>query len=154
MVFYINQCLQPICNGAIGLQWMFLIIYGVSFGFGTKLFFTFEILKLIEIWMKNYFQQFQHLDTSLALLLLASITGMSTLFLYCYFGTLSTQSFLNMTHALYESNWQDLPVDLQKYVIISLAEMQKPIHYNGLGICNLSLETFSMVRATENTHTI
>lgn len=66
-------------------------------------------------------QQLEHIDSSLALTLFASSTGLCILFPYCYFGSLATASFENMSDALFESNWRNFPVALQQYLIIMIA---------------------------------
>lgn len=67
-------------------------------------------------------------------------------FLYCYFGKMTTECYINMADRLYESNWQQLPIDMQKYFILLLANMHKPLYYHGFGILILNLETFQSVR--------
>ena len=53
-----------------------------------------------------------------------------------------------MANCLYESNWQRLPIELQKYFIIMIANTQKQINYRGFGTAVLELETFSCVLKT------
>lgn len=50
-----------------------------------------------------------------------------------------------MSDRLYESNWQDLPVDMQKYFILMIKNANRPISYNGFGVATLNLETFLKV---------
>lgn len=59
---------------------------------------------------------------------------------------MATESFLNMGNYLFESDWQNLPVDSQKYLILMIASMQRPLYYHGYGIAVLNLETFAKVR--------
>lgn len=73
------------------------------------------------------------------------MTGMSILCFYCYFGAQATKSFQQMADSLYASNWPDLPVALQKYVIVMIANMQKPLYYHGFNMINLDLKTFIAV---------
>lgn len=67
------------------------------------------------------------------------------LFLYCFFGKLAIDSFARMADSLFEANWQDLPINLQKYFILMIANSQKPIYYHGFGVAILNLETFCKV---------
>lgn len=76
----------------------------------------------------------------------AFITAESVICIYCYFGVKTTESYENMASDLYESNWPDLPVKLQKYCIVMIANMQRPVYYHGFNICNLDLEIFVVVR--------
>ncbi|XP_055305867.1 odorant receptor 82a-like [Sitodiplosis mosellana] len=88
--------------------------------------------------------EFQHIDFNiLTLLMAATISGLN-LFLYCYYGKLATESFLSMGDCLYESNWQDLPIQLQQHLRFMINYMQLPIYYRGwnLKIATLNLETF------------
>lgn len=82
--------------------------------------------------------------------MLSVSVGILIIFLYCYFGALGTESYEKMADALFESNWPDLPVTLQKYIVIMIAGMQKPIHYHGFGIANLNLKTFISVKKKNN----
>lgn len=68
------------------------------------------------------------------------------LFLYCYFGKLTTDNYKDMAYSLYECNWQDLPVNLQKYFILMIGNASIPVEYNGFGIAVLNLETYTRVR--------
>lgn len=77
---------------------------------------------------------------------MAAMSGLSNLFVYCYFGKLATKSFESIADCLYETNWQDLPIDMQKHFILMIANYQKPIYYHGFGIAVLNLETFVKVR--------
>lgn len=67
---------------------------------------------------------------------------MLIMFFYCYFGKLASISFEQMTDHVFQMNWQDLPVKLQKYFILLIANMQKPLFYYGGGIVILDLSTF------------
>lgn len=58
---------------------------------------------------------------------------------------LATESYEKMAESLYDVNWQDLPVDLQKYFFIMIMNMQKPLVYHGFGFYVLKLETFAAV---------
>lgn len=94
-----------------------------------------------------YFQQLKHPDYYLIILLAAILVSSSNLFIYCYFGRLATQSFEKMADYLFETNWSVRPVGLQKYFILMLQNMQRPIHYHGSGIAVLHLETFTSVKS-------
>lgn len=76
---------------------------------------------------------------------MAITVSMANLFLYCYFGKMATDSYLKMTKSLYESNWIDHPVQLQKYLILMIGNMQRPLYYHGFGIAKLNLETYTTV---------
>lgn len=87
-----------------------------------------------------------HIDSSVAITLLATWAGISPLFVYCYFGKQATSSYEQMGNCLYNLNWIDLPIKLQKNLIVMIANMQKPIHYHGFKFAILDLKTFIQVR--------
>lgn len=91
------------------------------------------------------FQQLQSSDIGLGLGLVMITNGISNLFVYCFFGKLATESFLNMSNCLYESNWPDLPVKLQMYMVIMIRNTENPLYYHGFGLAVLDLETFTTV---------
>lgn len=72
------------------------------------------------------------------------ILGLLILFLYCYFGKIATECFENMADALYEADWQDSPIELQKFFILMIGNAQQPLHYHGF-LANLKMETFANV---------
>lgn len=69
----------------------------------------------------------------------------SIMFLYCYFGEMATESYEKLTDSLYEGNWQELKPDLQKYIILMIANAQRPLYYHGFEVAILSLNTFAKV---------
>lgn len=50
-----------------------------------------------------------------------------------------------MADCVYEMNWQKLPLQLQKYIIVMIENMQKPLYYHGFNIIKLELNTFIKV---------
>lgn len=73
------------------------------------------------------------------------MTGVSNIFFYCYFGKLSTECYSKMPGCLFESNWQTLTVDMQKYVLLMIQNAQPPLYYHGFKVAVLNLETFMKV---------
>lgn len=67
------------------------------------------------------------------------------LFLLCYFGNKTTSNLLSFASHLYESNWHELPNDVQKYFIVMINSAQQPLYYSGCYLFNLELSTFSKV---------
>lgn len=83
----------------------------------------------------------------MAIVVEAATSTLSNLFLYCYFGMLATQSYEEMSDYLYfDSYWFALPSKLQKYPIIMITNMQKPLYYHGFEVAPLNLRTFILVR--------
>lgn len=107
----------------------------------------FYFLNSPKILTKNtLLQQREHINFGVAFLLLGALVGVMNLFIYCYFGKLATESFEKMADCLYESNWMDLNVGLQKYLILMIANTQRPIYYHGFRIAILDSTTFIVVR--------
>lgn len=67
------------------------------------------------------------------------------MFTYYYFGKLATQSYKNMSDCVYDSKWQQLTHRLQKYIVIMIMNMQKPLYYHGFEVAILDLNTFLRV---------
>lgn len=87
----------------------------------------------------------KHLDYYIFVASIAIFISMANLFLFCYFGTMATESYERMAYCLYESSWIECPVHLQKYFIMMIRDMQQSLHYHGFGIVVLNLETFTTV---------
>lgn len=67
------------------------------------------------------------------------------IFLFCFLGKLSSESYRKMGDSLYERNWHELPLKLQKYFMLMIANAQIPQNYHGYGLITLNLETFLCV---------
>lgn len=74
-----------------------------------------------------------------------AITNPSWMFLHCYLGVLVTDKYEQFSEHLYEVEWFTLPPGMQKYFILMLANTQKPLFFDGLGIYVLDLEAFATV---------
>lgn len=79
-------------------------------------------------------------------MLVALLGGVVIMFPYCYFGKLASESFAKMSDSVYNNaNWYELPIRLQKYIILMLSDMQKPLCYHGFGIIVADLNTYIRV---------
>lgn len=98
-------------------------------------------------WKKKSFnfQQVQNVDFDVVFLLLVASVGVLDLFLYCFFGKLTVESYEKIADCLFESDWQDCHTELQKFLIVMIGNAQRPIFYNGFGFTVLNLETFCRV---------
>lgn len=104
-----------------------------------KVFFFVEMKILL-------FQQWQHhIDFTMVTVLMTSSIGISTLLLYCYFGKLATDSYAEMSDCIFNMNWCEQSIELQKYFILMIENMQKSIYYHGFEIAKMDLETFIKV---------
>lgn len=91
------------------------------------------------------FKKFQHFDFDVSSALSTVSVGMTNLLVYCYFGKMTTDSYRKMSDCVFEMNWPELPNQLQKFIILMIENMQRPLYYHGFGIVNLDLETFAKV---------
>lgn len=72
--------------------------------------------------------------------------GMVNLFIYCYFGKMTTEYFAKMPDCVYfEMKWPKLPIELQAYVVLMIQNMQKPVFYHGFDVAVMDLNTFLRV---------
>lgn len=91
------------------------------------------------------FQQVRHFDFDILIVMIGFFITASSPFVYCFFGKITTECYANMADRLFEINWQQLPNDLQKYCILMIENMQRPLYYRGFEFFILNLETFQQV---------
>lgn len=75
----------------------------------------------------------------------AASCSCSIMFLNCYFGEMATESFSKVADCMYESNWQLLQPELQKYIILFIGNAQRPLYYHGFNMAYVNLNTFMKV---------
>lgn len=90
-------------------------------------------------------QQMKHPDVGVFVILIGCSGGLSNLFLYCFFGRRATTNYEAMADCLYESNWLDCPLKLQKCFVILITNTQRPLYYHGFNVALLNLETMTNV---------
>lgn len=78
-------------------------------------------------------------------LFLCILSSTGTVFLYCYTGSLTTDQFLRYGDIAYESDWFLMPIEMQTYLILIIADAQRPLEFHGMRIINLNLATFASV---------
>lgn len=92
-----------------------------------------------------FVQKGRNFDFDTIILIVVAVTNPSWMFLHCFLGKMVTDRYDELSNDLYQSKWYNLPVELQKYFILMLANTQKPLFFDGLGIYVLDLETFASV---------
>lgn len=112
--------------------------------------FSIKVLKLfhafyVKTWKIILLQQFKHFDFNVCTVFQSALVCFPNILLYCYFGKLATDSYAAMSKSMYESNWQNLPIGLQKYVVLIISNTQIPVFYDGFGIVILNLQTSTSV---------
>lgn len=76
---------------------------------------------------------------------IAVCVGVTNLFVHCFCGKLANESYEDMIDCLYQSNWHELPIPLQKFLILMIGNAQRPVNYHGFGVAILNMETFITV---------
>lgn len=56
------------------------------------------------------------------------------MFCYCYYGDRSTEQFMGMADTVFQLKWNELPINLQKFILLMIMNAQSPIHYHGFYI--------------------
>lgn len=95
----------------------------------------------------------KHPDFSAFLVFVAISYGLSSLFVYCFFGKMATESYVQMADCLFDSKWFELPLQLQKYFIIMIKNAQRPMFFHCLGVIVLDLLTFTTVKKNHSRFT-
>lgn len=67
------------------------------------------------------------------------------LFIYYYAAHNSTDCYIKLADILFESNWIELPNDLQKFVLLIILEAKNPIFYSAYSFADSNLETYVKV---------
>lgn len=78
------------------------------------------------------------------MLITVFVSGLN-LFMYCYYGHLAHEAYMDLSDRYFYANWLNLPSELQKYFIILTANAQRPIYYHGFGVAYLHFNTFLKV---------
>lgn len=87
----------------------------------------------------------QHPDFELVMLMIAAFVGFANLFVFCYFGKLTTECSVDMAACVCHLNWYKFDSDLKKCLILIIQMGQRPLTYEGYGVFTLNLETFTQV---------
>lgn len=110
----------------------------------SSLCFIISRIKLLLISFQ--FQLIKSMDIRVFVIIFSTLTSIFFIFLYCAVGSFVTNQFLRYADITYESIWYEFPIDLQKYLVLIIADAQRPKVFDGLGIIDLNLMTFIKVR--------
>lgn len=91
----------------------------------------------------------EHFDGDTLMVFVIAMTNILWIYFHCLWGKLVTDQYDEWSNHLYDSKWYELPIGLQKYFIVMLANMQKPFYFHGFKVYVLNLETFTKVSRTE-----
>lgn len=89
---------------------------------------------------------FKHFNINVfVFIFMGTVTVLSNMFMCCYLGKLASDSYKQIADSIYQSNWYELIVDLQKFFIMMIANAHIPRQYHGYGLVTLNLEAFCKV---------
>lgn len=69
----------------------------------------------------------------------------ANVFTFCYFGNLVTNKLMEIDTTAYSLQWYEFPIKQQKYIILLMAQAQRPIVLSGYFRTSCSLERFKDV---------
>lgn len=110
-----------------------------------NIFKPFKISNILNV-IRWFLQAFKNIHFNISIYVVSAIVNVSIFWSYCYFGRLATGNYEKMSDSLYDTDWHEIPVRLQKYYVVMLANIQRPVQYHGFGVAILNLETFCKVR--------
>lgn len=127
--------------------------------FGGVIFMSTAIFQteMVTIWSWNIFllvtsigfffqlKALRHLNLFIVTVLNVIAISTANLYLYCFGGSVVTENCGMYADILFESDWYKMPIRLQKYYILMIANTQRPIHLEGHGLVRLSMEAFGRV---------
>ncbi|KAJ3663422.1 hypothetical protein Zmor_007685 [Zophobas morio] len=70
------------------------------------------------------------------------------IFMYCWFGNEVEIKSSNIPYAVFESDWTDASLEVQKNVVFFILRCQKPIKVSALNLFYLTLDTFVKIMRT------
>lgn len=91
------------------------------------------------------FQQLQHIDYTIVSPALTALCAIINIFVCCYFGKLTNESYKRMAECMNKINWYEFPVELQKYYILAIGKIQMRVYYHGFGTVNINFKLFTKV---------
>lgn len=77
------------------------------------------------------------------------ISWLILFFLVCDFGEEVTNQLTSISDSFYEILWYQLPIDLQKYFILSILNAETSVHLEGFGLYS-TRDTFKKVIISAN----
>lgn len=146
-IHWVGACIQSFHFGPNDLYRCRFIMCNLSMWFGKSVFIFQHLSNYSKFsYGLMHFQLMQNIGFGILFVLMLVSINILNLFLYCFFGKMATDSFKEMSICLYKTNWQNLPIDLQKFVVLMIGNAQRPLYYHGFGVAILDLETFTKVR--------
>lgn len=131
-VFFLIFCTVGFCS---------ISVYQVELVMSMLFCLFLFLFKLSRVFL----QAIRNLQLNIVLLVVCVLSALTEAFVFCYFGTMTTDSFSKYVDRAYEIHWCNLPVRLQKQLITFLGILQQPLEYRGFGMVTLNTMTFVKV---------
>lgn len=65
---------------------------------------------------------------------------------------MATNNLIKFGDEIFDSDWYELPIEIQKSFILVIANAEKPLYYDGLHMVCLNLPTFAKVSDLRDFH--
>lgn len=96
--------------------------------------------------LKNWFQlQLLHDLANLSFQLIYMACSLFWPFLHCYYASSITKQVGDTALTAFGSNWFDLPIQLQKYIVLMMIRAQQTIYFTGFNITYCTMEALGKV---------
>lgn len=118
------------------------LIHLISFHKFISIFLIFK-----NIFFYFIFQQMKHInfDAVLSAFVNRLILFNLKLVYLLLFRKIGNRKFWKISSCVYDFNWHELPIDLQKNFVLIIQNTQRPLFYHGFNVIVLNLETFTGV---------
>lgn len=123
--------------------------------FTAVIFMSSNLLNMDLVWVKTirfqcdeivtfvvFFHAVKNPGADIGLILYVSAGALTSLYLYCYFGEYTSNTFEKYPQYLYASHWYELPVKFQTYFVLLIGNSQQSLIYDGFKLVSLNLATF------------
>lgn len=77
--------------------------------------------------------------------ILAIFSSLIWPYLFSHYATFATERISHLGDAVYNTDWFDFPIDLQKCFVLIMAKSQEDVHFTGLNLVGCTLEIFGKV---------
>lgn len=91
-----------------------------------------------------FYSQSEFVPAIFAMDIAATVSSFLFPSFFCYFGT-SASEHVSISDVIYDSNWYDQPIEIQKYIGLMIARSQEEVNFSGIGLVTCSLEVFGKV---------
>lgn len=94
--------------------------------------------------MPFFFSQYNGTDflTDLQMPILAFVSLLLTLAIYFYLGQRFHSNLIDLSDAIYDTEWQQYPRSIQRFVQLMMMRSQRPFYLSAYGLLELNLENF------------